>query len=146
LLASLFALAEDANAQTAQKSPFRTPVTLAGKMKNAFIITIPFKDGDKRFLLDTGAGISVFDSQSFKTYRVESHEDVMSVGGKATLDVFCVEFTLGHKHIRQQVFRSDLSDISKTIGMKIDGVLGQDILSHFESVTFDYRRRVMIFN
>lgn len=121
-------------------------VMAQGVFVNPFIITIPFDDGPKNFIVDTGGGASVFDRHSFSRYRVEGHDTAYSLTGHTSLELISVEFDLAHIHIRQKVFRADLGIVSKRAGVRIDGVIGQDVLSHFNGVTFDYRKHGVFFH
>jgi hypothetical protein len=40
---------------------------------------------------------------------------------------------------------ADLSPLSKALNMKLDGILGQDVLSQFSRVTIDYKNKHLIF-
>jgi len=39
---------------------------------------------------------------------------------------------------------ADLNPLSKALSIKLDGILGQDVLSQFSRVTIDYRNKQLI--
>jgi hypothetical protein len=52
---------------------------------------------------------------------------------------------IARKLIVTPVGVTDLGPLSKALNVKLDGILGQDVLSQFGSVTVDYKNRQLIF-
>lgn len=123
------------------------PAKQVGKRHNLFLIVLIVQDRPRNFIVDTGSGITILDRTSFVDLPVLGDPVLANtLSGESRLDIVRAEFSVGDEHIQQEVFRSDMSGMSRSIGIKIDGVLGQDILSHFSSVTFDYKSRHVIFS
>jgi Aspartyl protease len=64
--------------------------------------------------------------------------DAEPIGGEVDLTLTDVE-SAEHYWPHQQVLVTDLSGISRRVGTRVDGVLGQDFLSQFSSVRINYR-------
>ena len=59
-----------------------------------------------------------------------------------------IEATLeigGRRFFRRTIAAIRLEEVSRALGGKIDGLLGQDLLREFSQLTIDYRRRVVRF-
>lgn len=61
------------------------------------------------------------------------------------LDTGCTS-TLVSRRNERNVIVTDTDVLTETYGRAIDGVLGQDILREFETVTIDYRHRTIAFS
>ena len=105
----------------------------------------------RHFLLDTGSGVTVLSPDTAGRSAV----DVKTTAGARRLGVqldgtthsmgsgtATLEF--GHTMIVTPVAVADLTALSKALNVKLDGVLGQDVLSQFARVTIDYRNRQLI--
>ena len=134
---AFFLLASVASAQTVD---FPTK-----QIGGVFVIDIQFKDGIRHFVVDTGTSTSVFSKDAFADCKAIKQTTVTALEGNAHADLIYVDLEIGGTHIGQRVFRADLNNLSRASGMKIDGLLGQDILSHFKTVLFDYRLKHVIF-
>jgi hypothetical protein len=96
-----------------------------------------------RFLLDTGA-TTILNLSSFASGRSRDIQVTSWSGTAATSarEVRLPELTLGSHHLRDLKLPAiDLRPIGKACGMKIDGILGVDLLDQM-GVTIDLRRQV----
>lgn len=105
----------------------------------------------RHFLLDTGAEMTVLSVDAAGWSLADLRKDVLhrsAVGidgashamGKST-----AALEIAHKLIVTSVGVADLRPLSKALNVKLDGILGQDVLSQFGSLTIDYKNRQLIF-
>lgn len=110
------------------------------------IITLRINGHEYRFLIDTGATHTVLHPSllpDLNTTQVASRRqiDCHTVGNKVSIDFIAVVFRFAGVSIPQTMF-------NQYAGENIDhthGLIGQDILQQFKSVTFDNVRRVVKF-
>lgn len=140
LLIALSSVALPAAAQTELKTK------QVGKFANVFVITVDTKGKARHLIVDTGAASSVFSRDTYGAgVNVIRHDKISSVSGDADMQEIFVDMTIGEKRIQTRAFMADLTNVSRAAGMTIDGILGQDVLSTFSRVTFDYKHKTIIF-
>ena len=98
-------------------------------------------------LLDTGANMSIVD------YRAAgfpaSKPDVLRSTGGTGAEGDCLtreipKLSLGLRSwLSRRTCLMDLSDASKRTGARVDGFIGQDILSTFSAVRIDYKAQIV---
>jgi hypothetical protein len=107
------------------------------------VVRVNIDGSDMRFLLDTGAttilNLGSFSSSHSKNIEVTSWSGTAATSAR---EVRLPEFTLG-KHVLRDLRLPaiDLSPIGKACGMRIDGILGVDLLDRM-GATIDLSRRV----
>ena len=121
------------------------PAKVTGSRANIFVITLLVDGKNRNFVVDTGCSISIFSRDVFKDALVlDTRESLTLLSSKVREEVIQVDLTIAGKRISEKGFRTDLSGISKALGTTIDGVIGQDVLSHFTSVTLNYKTHHLI--
>lgn len=103
-------------------------------------------EGAYDFVLDTGAGTSLLSPELARELNVEGAEtkEAQTAGGKVSVAVGSVEsLAIGTAKVENlQVAMTDLSDLSKAVGAKVDGDIGYNYLKHFR-VTIDYGSNIL---
>lgn len=134
---------------TATLSPSRakTKFRLAGGAQPLILLPVKINEhGPFEFILDTGAGTSLLSSELAKQLEVKiiSSKEGQSAGGKIAVLLGKVDsLAVGETKLRDvEVGVVDLAHIGKTIGAKIDGDLGYNVLKHFR-ITIDYRGKTI---
>ncbi len=104
----------------------------------------------RHFLLDTGAGLTVLSPGTAGWSPAEvkvvgfKRQAVGIDGSTHSMGSTTAELELGQTTIVTPVAVADLSPLSKALNMKLDGILGQDVLSQFSRVTIDYKNKHLI--
>jgi hypothetical protein len=109
----------------AQEKPQKIVLAIhATPQANALYIETKLNGKPATLLLDTGSTVSLCD---------------WKLCGKAPKATPSLE--LGSWHSDSEDIRpSDLSSISRQVGIRVDGVLGLLTMAHFQRVTFDFQR------
>jgi Aspartyl protease/SnoaL-like domain len=107
------------------------------------VVRVNIDGTEMRFLLDTGAttilNLSSFTSGRSKEIQVTSWSGTAATSAR---EVRLPELALGSHRLRDLKLPAiDLSPIGKACGMRIDGILGVDLLDKMR-VTIDLRRQV----
>jgi hypothetical protein len=107
------------------------------------VVRVSIDGLEMRFLLDTGAttilNLSTFTSGRSKEIRVTSWSGTAATSAR---EVRLPELNLGSHRLRDLKLPAiDLSPIGKACGLRIDGILGVDLLDKM-GVTIDLRRQV----
>jgi hypothetical protein len=94
-------------------------------------------------ILDTGAAQTIFDAEDFGISPVDlqvARVNQRGVGLDANFVWREADFSVGDlRWIQKKVAIANLKDISRIYGKKIDGIVGEDILREFKSVTINYK-------
>ena len=54
------------------------------------------------------------------------------------------QFTIGGKEIRKRTaLAKSLAELEAALGKEVDGILGNDILNQWDSLTLDYKKRAL---
>lgn len=121
------------------------PAKVVGKRANIFVITLQVDGKDRHFIVDTGCSVSIFSTRAFSNAMlVGVHETDTLLTSQTHMDMVLVDLDIADKHITEKVFRSDLSGVSEALATHIDGLIGQDILSHFARVTLNFKTHHLI--
>lgn len=113
---------------------------------NRPVITLRINNHDYRFLIDTGATHTVLDPSllpDLNATQVASRRQLScyTVGGRVEADYVSVRFRFAGAELQRTVFDRRICEKNdSTIGL-----IGQDILQQFKSVTFDNVRHVVKF-
>jgi predicted aspartyl protease len=103
------------------------------------------------FLIDTGAGfnsIATDLARRVTTVRKNHHMSIKGVSGKVKMLYEADRVTLrfaGLSRPAPRLAAFDLSDISRSAGTEVSGILGMPALSAFGSITIDYRDEGVLF-
>ena len=101
----------------------------------------------RHFLLDTGAGLSVLSPDTAGWSPVDVMKAISSRsavgldGSTHSMGSATATLELGKTLIVTPVAVADLGPLSKALKIKLDGILGQDVLSQFSLVTIDNRNK-----
>ena len=99
-------------------------------------------------LLDTGANNSVVDYRAagFDSLKLDALRSTGSAGAEGACAVREVKLFLEHRSwLNRRVCVMDLSDVSRRMGVRVDGFIGADILSEFQAVRIDYKHGAVEF-
>jgi hypothetical protein len=129
----------------AMVQPQELKAKLAGKRSNIFVIGVGVGGKTRHFIVDTGAAVTVIAADVAKGTTVIKQDGLVSISGNANGAEVFEEFVVGAARIKSHVLVADLDAISTAAETHIDGILGQDIMSQFQSVTFDYKAKVVTF-
>lgn len=102
--------------------------------------------GPHQFILDTGCGTTLLSTELGRSLGVEAtgSKEAVTAGGKTKVDLGSVaSIALGEARLTNlDVAMTDLSDLGRAVGAKIDGDLGYNFLKHF-TATIDYRSNAL---
>ena len=99
-------------------------------------------------LFDTGARTSIVDVHyaELEGLKLDPLRSRGSVGAEGTCVAWEVRLSLEHRSwLTRRVCVMDLSDVSRRIGVRIYGFVGQDILRGFSAVRIDYAANIVEF-
>lgn len=139
LLSALFSFSTCHAAPKTGSVPFR-------QVKSMILVDAEVNGHHAVLLLDTGATYSVISSQLIgATVKLDalapsrggagSDGDAVSSNAKIVVGA--------NLWFRQPVFVMNLDAVSKRLGVRVDGLLGQDLLRGFQTVTIDYKNHTL---
>jgi hypothetical protein len=101
------------------------------------------------FVLDTGSSRTILSTRFTHTHRLPSTPKVTPSKGSGYVgSAIAIKATLkiGETLWRDHDFLAmdDLPDISQSLGQRIDGILGQDLLRDFQTVEIDFKNRRLV--
>jgi hypothetical protein len=130
--------------QVALKVPFEY-----ASSRNSILVQVKVNDTPALLIVDTGSSHTVLRPELLHIKAAElSPTQQGSSGGGFMGDAIGQEVTLQvgtWKRQKQRVAVMDLSQVLAVYQQQIDGVLGLDFFQQFSSVTFDLKRRVILF-
>jgi len=114
------------------------------------IVDIAVGGSTRHFLLDTGSSITVLSPDTALWSPVEavnslSRRSIVGIDGSthsAASTTAALDF--GQTIVVTPATVAELTGLSKALHIKLDGVLGQDVLSRFSRVTVDYKNKQLI--
>jgi len=140
-----------ASAQVSQaESPVRLSVKIPIRVYWGYLVVIEGSIGDihkLNFLVDTGAYPSVIDRKIARRLGLPEQPSRVNLSNKSVQTSLAVVPSLLIGPLRAEslsVLTADLSFFQKTIGHKVDGIVGLDVLRK-SSFTINYRSKEMIF-
>jgi hypothetical protein len=99
------------------------------------------------FILDTGSSRTILRPELVGTAAGSLPTSAFADGGpglhaqgrwtRATI-------RLGEKTWRREVVAMNFDEVSRALGMRVDGLIGQDLLREFDRVTIDFRARKIL--
>jgi hypothetical protein len=104
----------------------------------------------RHFLLDTGCGLTVASADTAGWSPVDvmkaapTHIIVWVDGSIHSMASTSATLEIGQTLIVTPVVVADLGPFSEKLKIKLDGILGQDVLSHFSRVTIDNKNKRLI--
>jgi hypothetical protein len=137
-LSVFLAFPQGAAAQAGNTVPFR-------QVQNMILIDAEVERHRVTLLLDTGANNTLV-SVDFgtATQHIKAMKAAGQVGAEGDYVRAKVDLRISSHHwIDQDVLLVNTSDLSKRMGVKIDGLIGEDILQEFASVRIDYRSKTI---
>lgn len=142
-LAALLLLAVPCLAQQTAKT-YRVPFHSAA---NGVILLEAQVNGKPAvLLLDTGANLTIISQQAAGLPDVKLHALApnRTTGSNGDYVRSHVDLGLGERHFMDHpIIVMDMSDASKRLWTRIDGLLGQDVLRQFSAVRIDYQHGVL---
>jgi len=97
------------------------------------------------FLLDTGAEGTLLTPELIKEFPVHKMLISGGVGGSNLSHTVLISFNLLGKTVREIGQATFLEGLSKELGFKVSGLIGQDLLRQFLSYTIDNKKGQFIF-
>jgi Aspartyl protease len=96
-------------------------------------------------LIDTGAALTTFTLRVVPTLDTDSHITVNLAKGSVVASRLPVGFMLGDSELRERhcSFHRNVV-VGNFKFLDADGLVGQDVLGLFKSVTFDFKNSVMV--
>jgi len=148
VLSYMFMLGNLVHAQTVQSHEYT--VTRAAMLT---VVTIDVNGSPRNFVVDTGAQITLVTpsvlGKPLAAYRAASNgtSTGSGIGGSAAVIYGKADIAFGGldlKNFDVVVIPGSMDKLSKATGIRIDGLLAQDILARFGRVIFDYKAGKMI--
>jgi predicted aspartyl protease len=127
------------------------PVALTKLSTGHDVISVELNGVDARFVLDTGAKISIIDARFLDKYRIDQNSKIgdevgAGAAGKILLQTYPLEsmrinnHTLDVSKIGTVELSQIINGLGRSTGVWVDGIIGQDVLlTHFGIV--DNRRK-----
>ena len=117
------------------------------------IVTLQINGVEGRFLLDTGASNSVINSRALSRFKISSgdilnSDSAIGFGGEIAISSYKISgLTInGRNFPLPQISATDLtpaiSALASTSGIRLDGVIGQDVMIRFDGV-IDTKNRTL---
>ncbi len=128
---------------------FEIPFKVCGK-RNAILVQVAVNGKSCTFLLDTGAARTVMSpatvgASDFELRLTRFRDRGPGAMGEAMRGI-ASSLRLGKRvWYDRAVVVMNLKEVSRVYGRRIDGLLGQDILTEFDRVVFDFKNRKIVF-
>jgi predicted aspartyl protease len=127
------------------------PVEIPFEYSRAFglmLIKVEVNGKPAEMVLDTGSNETIVSPRVVMVKQLSSKEAVAMAKGSgfSGTGVFTTAFlTIGPLNPKNcQILVVDLSDLSKSLGQEVDGILGMSVLKEFEIVSVDLRHHKLV--
>lgn len=116
----------------------------------AIIVDITVRGSTRHLMLDTGASVTVLSPEAagwspVEAMRSASRYSIVGIGSSThAFGSTTAALDFGQIVVVTQATVAELTGLSKALHIKLDGILGQDVLSEFACVTIDYKNKQMI--
>ncbi|GGA57777.1 hypothetical protein GCM10011507_06410 [Edaphobacter acidisoli] len=135
---------EEAHPAPSQSTNGEIGLALISDFKTGSILVEGKLEGHPAVMvLDTGAAQTMFDAKEFGLSPVDleaARLNQRGVGLDANVVWRRVNFSIGDASWTQkEVAIANLEDLSKIYARKVDGIVGEDVLREFRSVTINYK-------
>jgi hypothetical protein len=114
------------------------------------VVEIVVSGKTRHFLLDTGCGLTVMSPNTagwspVDVMKAVPSRSVTGIDGLShSMGSTNATLEIGQTLIVTPVVVRDLGGFSEALKIKLDGILGQDVLSHFSRVTIDNKNKRLI--
>jgi hypothetical protein len=141
-LVFMLVLIPSISAQTTSASFTRTDLSI--------VVDVAVSGKTRHFLLDTGSGLTVLSPDTAGWSPVDvmksipTHIIVWVDGSIHPMGSISATLEIGQTLIVTPVVVADLGPFSKALKIKLDGILGQDVLLHFARVIIDNKNNRLI--
>jgi hypothetical protein len=131
------------------KGEVQTPIVRA-KSSGAILVCIQVNGKAAEVILDTGSNVTIL-SREISQYDQPDLTQATDTPRKGSGWVGTgrwgeANIRLGDRDwINRRIVVEDVSDISRALNHKVEGILGEDILRQFKYITIDYDRKFIIF-
>lgn len=123
----------------AQPRTFTVPFDLHGGL---ILLKGELNGKPATFLLDTGSNVSFLDMHVAGLIQFKA-EKVRRVGMAGCLLAHAALNLGGQSAPEQKFCVADLSDVSKSVGARVDGFIGADVLSEFRQARINFETRTL---
>jgi len=127
------------------------PVEVAFEYSRAFglmLIKVQVNGKPAVMVLDTGSNETIVSPRLVIVKQLSSKDAVAMAKGSGysgTGVIATAVLSIGPLNPKNcQILVVDLSDLSKTLGQEVDGILGMSVLKEFEIVSVDLRRHKLV--
>ncbi len=112
------------------------------------LITVEVNGKPAVMVLDTGSNETVVSPRLVIVKQLSSKDaagTAKGLGYTATGVIATAFLSIGPLNPKNcQILVVDLSDLSKTLGQEVDGILGMSVLKEFEIVSVDFRHHKLV--
>jgi predicted aspartyl protease len=128
----------------------QTTSVLFTRTGSSIVVDVTVGGKARHFLLDTGAGLTVLSPVAagwspVDLKKLSSNRSVVGLDGVThSMGSTTATLELGQTMIVTPAAVADLQPLSKALNAKLDGILGQDVLSQFSRVTIHYKNKQLI--
>jgi hypothetical protein len=116
----------------------------------SIVVDIAVRGKVRHFLLDTGCGLTVASADTVGWSSVDvmkaapAHLIVWVDGSIHSMGSVSTTLEIGQTLIVTPVVVANLDPLSKSMKIKLDGILGEDVLSHFSRIIIDNKNKRLI--
>ena len=119
---------------------------LVRNITNIPIIEMNIHGKTHLFIIDTGAQGTLLSRELVGNREISGMQVLGGVGGGERSPVVLVNFKLLGVAIDKINITSIFDDFKRELGIVISGLIGQDVLQQFSSITIDNRKKRITFN
>ncbi len=125
----------------------RVPLEILREERLA-IVELEVSGKARKFIVDTGSQFTMVDLDCLGISKNDPRW-LKAPGGRGAGEwhglLVRADLKIGPRRFPEQaVMATDLSPVSRNLGRRIDGVLGQDVLSQFDAVTLDFKEKELV--